>query len=271
MSVAGTATPTVPDRASVSRSKSKSKSKSISGPGSGSRSGSGGYYPSLPPFPFNFHLLEVTVISAQDLQPAGRSMQTYAVAWIDPSSKSRTRLDAIGYTDPSWNEKFVFRVEDAVLRSDTSVVSVEIYARGLVFRSDNLLGTARALISTLRPSLATQFHALQVRRPSSLRPQGILNIAVSLLDGYAKSLPLYQDLNRSYNVREKTRIDSSKEKGRDAAKRRTERKQSYKHKGSSKGWRCLNPATDSGEIQIKPIDAKPWVVKRVSFKEPCLD
>lgn len=168
MSVVGTATPTAPDHASVSRSKSKSKhkskskSKSISEPGSGSRSGNGGYYPSLPPFPFNFHLLEVTVISAQDLQPAGRSMQTYAVAWIDPSSKSRTRLDAIGYTDPSWNEKFVFRVEDDVLRSDTSFVSVEIYARGSVFRSDNLLGTARALISTLRPSLATQFHALQV-------------------------------------------------------------------------------------------------------------
>jgi hypothetical protein len=105
-----------------------------------------------------------------------------------------------------------------------------------------------------------------VRRPNSLRPQGILNIAVALLDGYAKSLPLYQDLNRSYNLKEKTRIDSSKGKGRELTRRATERKQSYKHKGSSKVWRCLNPATDSGEI--KPIEAKPWVVKRVSFKEP---
>jgi C2 domain len=162
MSMAVPATHTASDRVSASRSKSKSKLRFNNGSSSGSGSGSGGYYPSPPPFPFNFHLLEVTVISAQNLQPAGRSMQTYAVAWVDPSYKPRTRLDAVGYTDPSWNEKFVFRVEDAVLWSETSVISVEIYARGAIFCSDNLLGTARALLSTLRPSLVTEFHALQV-------------------------------------------------------------------------------------------------------------
>jgi hypothetical protein len=70
---------------------------------------------------------------------------------------------------------------------------------------------------------------------------------VSLLDGYAKSIPLYdQDLNRLYNLKEKTRIDSSKVKGRELIRRATERKQSYKYKGSFKVGVALKPCNRVG-------------------------
>ncbi|OAY64596.1 hypothetical protein ACMD2_01956 [Ananas comosus] len=164
------------------------------GGGEGRGGGEGGeYYPSPPPFPYSFHLVEVTVISAQELFPASRAMQTYAVAWVDAAQKVRTRLDRAGHTDPAWNDKFVFRVGDAALRSATSAVTVEIYARTRL-RGALLLGTARALLSTLRPSPSPRFAAVQVRRPLTLRPQGILNLSVSLLDAYARSLPLFADL-----------------------------------------------------------------------------
>ncbi|PKA52104.1 hypothetical protein AXF42_Ash014041 [Apostasia shenzhenica] len=159
----------------------------------------GGYYPSPPPFPFDFHLLEVTIISAQHLFQAARSMRTYAVAWVHPDHRLRTRLDAVGHTDPSWNDKFVFRVDDGTLRSDTSAVTVDIYASRPRYLpgSDTLLGTARAVLSTLRPSPVTRFVAVQIRRPTSLRPQGILNIGIALIDAYVRSLPLYADLGDS--------------------------------------------------------------------------
>lgn len=159
----------------------------------------GGYYPSPPPFPFNFHLLEVTLISAQDLFPCSRSMRTYAVAWLHPDHRLRTRLDAVGHTDPTWNDKFVFRVDDSTLRSDTSAIHVDIYASRprYLLGPDTLLGTSRAILSTLRPSPATSFVALQIRRPASLRPQGILNIGVALIDAYVRSLPIYADLGAS--------------------------------------------------------------------------
>ncbi|KAG1354026.1 hypothetical protein COCNU_07G001380 [Cocos nucifera] len=76
----------------------------------------GGYHPTPPPFPFSFHLLEVTVVSAQDLFANSRSMRTYAVAWIDPAHKLRTRLDTAGHTEPTWNFFFFFYTEKDVLK-----------------------------------------------------------------------------------------------------------------------------------------------------------
>ena len=58
-----------------------------------------------------YQLLELNVISAQDLAQMDRSMQTYAVAWIDPDHKLSTRVDSQGGTNPTWNDKFVFQVE----------------------------------------------------------------------------------------------------------------------------------------------------------------
>ncbi|KAG6664622.1 hypothetical protein CIPAW_02G106600 [Carya illinoinensis] len=155
-----------------------------------------------------FQLLELNLISAQDLANVSRSMRTYAVAWVHPDRKLSTRVDSQGDNNPTWNDKFVFRVDDEFLHSDTSAVMIEIYA--LHWFRDVHVGTVRVLVGNLIPNLPGRSHnennnqvkvgmrfvALQVRRPSG-RPQGILNIGVGILNSSMRSMPLYSQLNSS--------------------------------------------------------------------------
>ncbi|XP_030550111.2 protein bunched, class 2/F/G isoform [Rhodamnia argentea] len=151
-----------------------------------------------------FQLLELNIISAQDLALVSRSMRTYAVAWVHPDRKLSTRVDSHGRSNPTWNDKFVFRVDEEFLLSDTSGVMIEIYA-GHWFK-DVLVGRVRVLVAHLvtppsRPfrhqhHVGMRFVALQVRRPSG-RPQGILNIGVAVLDSSMRSMPLYKQLDTS--------------------------------------------------------------------------
>lgn len=151
-----------------------------------------------------FQLLELNIISAQDLAPVSRSMRTYAVAWVHPDRKLSTRVDTQGHANPTWNDKFVFRVDDEFLRADTSAVMIEIYA--VSWFRDVHVGTVRVLVGNLvpppsrphhpQPHLGMRFVALQVRRPSG-RPQGILNIGVAVLDSSMRSMPLYTQLSTS--------------------------------------------------------------------------
>ncbi|KAH7573161.1 hypothetical protein JRO89_XS03G0080800 [Xanthoceras sorbifolium] len=158
-----------------------------------------------------FQLLELNVISAQDLTPASRSMRAYAVAWVHPDRKLSTRVDAHGRNNPTWNDKFVFRVDEEFLYNDTSAVMVEIYA--LHWFRDIHVGTVRVLVGNLinpppmrsyhQPNhvqLGMRFVALQVRRPSG-RPQGILNIGVALLDSSMRSMPLCTQLSSAVGYR----------------------------------------------------------------------
>ncbi|KAH6816101.1 hypothetical protein C2S51_020921 [Perilla frutescens var. frutescens] len=144
-------------------------------------------------------LLEINIISAQDLELVSKSMKTYATAWMNPRRKLSSRVDEEGTNNPTWNDKFVFRVEEEFLRQDTSAVMIEIYSNHW-FR-DVLVGTVRCLVGNLIPQpggraqngqgyIGMRFVALQVRRPSG-RPQGILNIGVALLDSSMRSMPLY--------------------------------------------------------------------------------
>ncbi|KAF8401986.1 hypothetical protein HHK36_012937 [Tetracentron sinense] len=149
-----------------------------------------------------FQLLEINIISAQDLSPVSRAMSTYAVAWVHPERKLSTRVDPHGHANPTWNDKFVFRVDEDFLRSDTSAVMINIYA--VRFFRDVRVGTVRVLIGNLippstrprNPHPGMRFVALQVRRPSG-RPQGILNLGVTLLDSSMRSMPLYTQLSSS--------------------------------------------------------------------------
>ncbi|XP_062105073.1 uncharacterized protein LOC133816769 [Humulus lupulus] len=164
-----------------------------------------------------FQLLELNVISAQDLSPVSRSMRTYAVAWVHPDRKLSTRVDTRGHNNPTWNDKFVFRVDEDFLQNDTSAVMIEIYA--LHWFKDIHVGTVRILVGNLipnplsraasssfgnnnrhhhyhHPQLGMRFVALQVRRASG-RPQGILNIGVALLHSSMRSMPLYSQLSTS--------------------------------------------------------------------------
>ncbi|XP_007035276.2 PREDICTED: uncharacterized protein LOC18603319 [Theobroma cacao] len=154
-----------------------------------------------------FQLLELNVISAQDLEPVSRrKMRTYAVAWVHPQRKLSTRIDNLGHTNPTWNDKFVFRVDDEFLHGDTSAVMIELYA--VHWFRDIHVGTVRVIVGNLispptsRPrhrhevQIGMRFVALQVWRPSG-RPQGILNIGVALLDSSMRSMPLYMQMGSS--------------------------------------------------------------------------
>ncbi|PQP93593.1 uncharacterized protein Pyn_12934 [Prunus yedoensis var. nudiflora] len=58
-------------------------------------------------------VLEIHLISAQGLKaPSGtlRRMQTYALAWVDSAHKLRSRVDKIGASNPTWNDRFLFKV-----------------------------------------------------------------------------------------------------------------------------------------------------------------
>ncbi|CAA6671585.1 unnamed protein product [Spirodela intermedia] len=121
-----------------------------------------------------FHVLEITLISAQDLKPPSNSamaasqprMKTYAVVW-----------------NPTWNEKFLFRVPAGFLIGDSpSAVHVEIYAVGRLV--DSLVGAVRFLVGNerllSRPLGEPSFAAVGIRRPSG-RFRGVLNIGSAIL------------------------------------------------------------------------------------------
>lgn len=150
----------------------------------------------------SFQLLQINLVSAQDLEPLSKSMQTYAVAWLHPERRLLTRVDRDGHTNPNWNEKFLFRVDDKFLNKDNSAVMIEIYASSWL--RDTLIGAVRVLISNLLPPSSRtegkskmRFFALQVSRPSG-RPKGILNIGVALLDSTLGSMSMiYSELSAS--------------------------------------------------------------------------
>ncbi|KAG6433378.1 hypothetical protein SASPL_104990 [Salvia splendens] len=152
----------------------------------------------MAPLSKTHQLLEINIISAQDLELVSKSMKTYAMAWMNPKRKLTSRVDDLGKNNPTWNEKFVFRVEEEFLKQDNSAVMIEIYSNSW-FR-DVLVGTVRCLVGNLipqtgrshngQPYIGMRFVALQIRRPSG-RPQGILNIGVALLDSSMRSMPLY--------------------------------------------------------------------------------
>ncbi|KAH0755575.1 hypothetical protein KY290_025845 [Solanum tuberosum] len=104
----------------------------------------------------NSHILEITLISAQDLAPVSKSLRTYALTWINPNRKRSTKVDNEGHNNPTWNDKFSFKVNEEFLYSENSAVHVEIYT---------------------------------VSWPSG-NPQGILNMGVAIIESSMRSMPL---------------------------------------------------------------------------------
>ncbi|CAJ1961130.1 unnamed protein product [Sphenostylis stenocarpa] len=157
--------------------------------------------------------LEINVISAQDLPQVCKPLEAYAVAWLHPDRKLTTQVDQDGHTNPTWNEKFVFRVDDHFLNSDNSVIMIEIYAQAWL--QPILIGTVRVFASNLLPANRKpklRFFELQIRRPSG-RPQGILNIGAILLDSTMRRMPLCSELSSS-SVSHHDLMESRKNKNR---------------------------------------------------------
>lgn len=175
------------------------------------------------------YLLEINLISAQGLKPLTpniRRMQPYAITFIDPAFKLRTSIDRNNGENPTWNDKFLFRVTGDFLASDTSAVTIEIYSVGYV--KDPLIGTVRFLIrNTFSTGVASPasgvgfgsaaFSAVQIRRPSG-RFQGVLNIGsmvinasdISIFSGI--SAAAYRDLMVEAGGAKKKRARSRKSK-----------------------------------------------------------
>ncbi|XP_022747881.1 uncharacterized protein LOC111297393 [Durio zibethinus] len=157
----------------------------------------------MAPPPTHSRILEITLISAEDLDPVSKNMKTYAVAWVQPDRKLATGVDLTGGADPTWNDKFMFRVDDKFLNSEDATIFVEIYAAAWV--KDALIGYANVLIRDIfhlrsvanakNNNSATRTVTLQVRRPSG-RPQGILNMEFALVDSTMRSLPQLEDPKR---------------------------------------------------------------------------
>ncbi|XP_038996530.1 uncharacterized protein LOC120121166 [Hibiscus syriacus] len=135
----------------------------------------------------NNYILEITLISAQGLKKTSkfRRMKTYALAWTDSAVKVRTCIDRVGGVNPTWNDKFLFRVSSEFLYRETSGISIEIFTVGIF--SDTLVGTVRLLVSNLLrigssyiPVRVPSFSAVHVRRPSG-RFEGALNVGASVL------------------------------------------------------------------------------------------
>lgn len=147
----------------------------------------------------SFKLLEINLLSAQDLAPVSKTMRTFAVAWVEKQKKMATRIDQNG-TNPNWNEKFVFKVDHDFVDDENSGVQIEIYASA--WKRDILVGAVSVPAGSLFPPAfrsqknpKPRFLALQIRRPSG-RTQGVINVGVTLLDGTRRSLPL-SDLSAS--------------------------------------------------------------------------
>lgn len=164
------------------------------------------------------HVLEINLISGQGLKPPSgtlRRMKTYAVAWVESSHKIRTRVDKVGAENPTWNDRFLFKVSSEFLARETSGITIEIYAVGS-FR-DHLVGTVRLILSNFLDleSKIPSFTALQIRRRSG-RFHGVLNVAalVNHESEWSKELDDvsaigYQDLmGKGESFRRRRRRDS---------------------------------------------------------------
>ncbi|KAG8380402.1 hypothetical protein BUALT_Bualt06G0011600 [Buddleja alternifolia] len=130
-----------------------------------------------------FKTLELTVFSAQDLPPVSKMLRTFAVTYVHPDHKLTTRVDHQGHTNPRWNYKVVFHVDDKFLRHESSAVTIEIY--NLAWLRDLPIGTACLLINNLSPPLHKNPYfrrvALRICQPSG-HLQGILNLGVQLVE-----------------------------------------------------------------------------------------
>ncbi|XP_073034994.1 uncharacterized protein [Primulina eburnea] len=131
----------------------------------------------------DFKLLEINIISAQDLPPVSKTLRTFAAVYIDPGHKLTTRIDQRGSTNPTWNYKVVFQVDDEFLKSKSSAINIEIY--NVTWLRDLPIGTTHLLINNLSPTIRKNSSERRVKLQictASGHLQGTLNLALQLVD-----------------------------------------------------------------------------------------
>ncbi|KAG6574192.1 hypothetical protein SDJN02_26008, partial [Cucurbita argyrosperma subsp. argyrosperma] len=127
--------------------------------------------------------VEVKILSAKDLKNINwryGGLKPYAVVWIDPKSKSSTKVDAEGDTSPYWDETLVIPfsspIEDSTLYIDVvHVVSGDEDTKPLI-------GSAKLHLSEVVDDVGLgerSQRTLQLKRPSG-RPQGKIEVKVTV-------------------------------------------------------------------------------------------
>lgn len=145
-----------------------------------------------------FKHLEINILSARDLAPVSKLLRTYAVAWIHPDQKLTTRVDHRGHTNPTWNYRFVFALDDRFLASSSSSLTVEIY--NVSWLRDIPIGYVHAPIANILPppsqtNSKMRLVSLHILRPSGTL-QGTLNLGVNVVDGGSRPrMPLERQLS----------------------------------------------------------------------------
>ncbi|KAE8725218.1 putative Plasmodesmata-located protein 2 [Hibiscus syriacus] len=129
-------------------------------------------------------ILDVTLVSAQDLHSVSKHMKTYAVVWLqhDESNRQATNVDQTGGKNPAWNHKFTFLADEKFLNSDDAAISVEVCAAG--WDKDATIAYVNVPLNDILELPATVAYttgtvAVQLRRPKG-KTKGILNMEVCL-------------------------------------------------------------------------------------------
>ena len=144
-----------------------------------------------------FQLLEINITLAQDLEPVSKKMGTYATAWCTLNAsyprlwmpRATTILcRTTSSCSTSTRNSYAATPRQSILRFMPFVGSS---TRSLLILVGNLTPpSSRTHHHHHHHHFGTQIAALQVRRPSG-RPQGILNMGMSVLDSSMRSMPVY--------------------------------------------------------------------------------
>ncbi|KAG1365207.1 protein SRC2 [Cocos nucifera] len=142
-----------------------------------------------------YRTLEVTLVSANDLNDVNffSKMHVYAIASIagDRRSRQRTASDKDGGTSPSWNATLCFAVPPAA----------DGLALRVLLRSERVLGDRdvgevyiplKELLGgvTSAGNSSGHFVSYQVRKPSSGKPRGVLNLSYKFVEAPLASPPV---------------------------------------------------------------------------------
>ncbi|KAG0451888.1 hypothetical protein HPP92_026256 [Vanilla planifolia] len=133
-----------------------------------------------------YRTLELTLISAKDLNDVNliSKMDVYAVVTIagDHRTKQRTPTDHDGGKNPSWNSTLRFPVP--VEPSAASQLVIHVLLRSERALGDRDVGEVHIPLKELLDSHkdGSKFVSYQVRKPSSGKAKGVINLSYKLVD-----------------------------------------------------------------------------------------
>ncbi|CAM6099956.1 unnamed protein product [Calypogeia fissa] len=126
--------------------------------------------------------ITLTVVSASDLKQVTtwRRQSPYAMAYIDPDRKHKTKVADDGGVNPKWNSRLVIEADEQQVRLGRTIITLEIRRSGTFY--DALIGTAQIPLANVSKGGyqgGPQKMVFAVQRPSG-RTQGIVEVLIDL-------------------------------------------------------------------------------------------